>query len=149
MWQVDVPLVEFYDAIVEAGRQAGYLALLTALVRGADLGAFYKDITRYWDSLHDVTGSDVLFVLAGPNASNEVNYHGAPDGREPIAYSSSGAAVVSADGRPIRPRLSHWGNMVTGAPFTAVVGIGGIVLLSLDYLDYSHSSVQQEMGWWE
>ena len=69
MWQVEVPLGEFYDQILEAGRRAGYLAVLTALVRDADSERFYEDVCRYWDSLHDVTGPDYLFVLAGPEAS--------------------------------------------------------------------------------
>ncbi len=47
MWQVEVPLGEFYDAIVDAGRGAGYLALLTSLVRDADSTSFYEDISRY------------------------------------------------------------------------------------------------------
>jgi hypothetical protein len=107
MWQVEVPLGEFYEAIVDAGRGAGYLALLTAIVREADSISFYEDISRYWDSLHDVTGPDVLFVLSGPDASANVNYHGVPDGREPVAYSSRVAAVVAARERPLRPQLSR------------------------------------------
>lgn len=108
MWQVDVPLGEFYDAIVSAGRRANYLALITTLVREADSNSFYEDISRYWDSLHDVTGPDILFVLAGPDASSKVKYHGVPDGREPIAYSSKNAAVVSNRQKSLKPSLSHW-----------------------------------------
>lgn len=108
MWQVDVPLGEFYNSIVAAGKRAGYLAVITALVREADSGAFYDDISRYWDSLHDVTGPDVLFVLAGPSASAKVQDHGVADGHEPIAYSSESAAVVQTSQRPLGPNLSHW-----------------------------------------
>jgi hypothetical protein len=108
MWQVDVPLGEFYDAIIAAARRAKYFAVLTALVREADSASFYEDICRYWDSLHDVTGSEVLFVLTGPNAASKVRDHGVPDGREPVAYSSPGAAVVIAEQKPLRPDLRHW-----------------------------------------
>ena len=107
MWQVDVPLAEFYDAIVAAGRDAHYLALLTALVREADSRQFYEDISRYWDSLHDVTGPDVLFVLAGAGASTRVNFSGLADERQGVAFTSPDAAVVASRERPLRPPLSR------------------------------------------
>lgn len=108
MWQVDVPLGEFYDSIIAAAKQAEYLAVITALVREADSEPFYNDISRYWDSLHDVTGPDVLFVLAGPNATAKVGDHGVPDDHESIAYSSQSAAVVQTSQRPLQPSLRHW-----------------------------------------
>ena len=108
MWQVEVPLGDFYHAVVDAGRTAKYLALLTALVREADSTSFYEDVSRYWSSLHDLTGPDVLFVLAGADASSKLNYHGIPDGRDPVAYSSPAVAVVSDRDRPLRPALSRW-----------------------------------------
>lgn len=40
MWQIDVPLGEFYDGIIDAGRRAEYLGVLTALVRQADSDSF-------------------------------------------------------------------------------------------------------------
>lgn len=109
MWQVDVPLGPFYDAIVAAGRQSGYFALLTALVREADASSFYEDISRYWDSLHDVTGADFLFVLAGPEAKSELRDYGVPDAREPVAYSSQNTAVVAGGRRlPLARMLGGW-----------------------------------------
>jgi hypothetical protein len=108
MWQIDVPLADFYDAVIVAGREAGYMALLTALVRDADSPAFYDDISRYWNALHDVTGPDVLFVLAGPGASSKIRWHGIPDKRGGVAYSAPSAAVVSANEKPLRADLSHW-----------------------------------------
>ena len=85
MRQVNVPLGEFYAAILQAALQVKYLGL-TALVRDADAAGFYDDISRYWDLLHDLTGPDILFVLAGSSASTKVGDRGVPDGRELVAY---------------------------------------------------------------
>lgn len=59
-------------------------------------------------SLHDLTGPDVLFVLAGPDAAEKLNFHGISSGNEPVAYSSAAAAVVTASERPLKPALSRW-----------------------------------------
>lgn len=120
MWQVDVPLGEFYDEIVEAARRARYLAILTALVREADSSSFYDDISRYWDSLSDVTGPDILFVLAGTDASSKVRYHGEPDYERSIAYTSQSAAVAHTAKRRLRLDLSHWAANV-GTPIAPQV----------------------------
>jgi len=82
----NVPLGEFYAAILQAAFRAKYVGLLTALVRDADAARFYEDISRYWDLLHDLTGPDILFVLAGSSASTKVGDRGVPDGRELVAY---------------------------------------------------------------
>ena len=108
MWQVDVPLAEFYSTILDAAKQAEYLAVITALVREADSDSFYEDISRYWDSLHDVTGPDVLFVLAGPDAASKVGSHGVPDYKNSIAYSTQNAAVKGNTWRELRPNFRHW-----------------------------------------
>jgi TIR domain len=89
-----VPLIEFYRNLLPSARMAGYKLVLTALVREADAPAFYEDVKRYWTSLHDATGPDILFVFAGANAAEELNEHGIRHGREPVAFRSDQVALA-------------------------------------------------------
>jgi len=57
------PLTEFVARMLPAARRAGYKLVLTLLAREADSEAVYRQIERHWNSLDDVTGEHVLFVL--------------------------------------------------------------------------------------
>jgi hypothetical protein len=50
--------------------------VLAALARDADSPMFYDDVKRYWSSLDDATGPDILFVLAGANSAKELKEEG-------------------------------------------------------------------------
>ncbi len=100
-----VPLVEFYKNLLPAARSAGYKMVLTAVAREADAPAFYDDLKRYWSSLHDVTGPDILFVFAGANAAEELNEHGLTHRREPVAFRSDQLAF---EGFHEKKWKMHW-----------------------------------------
>jgi hypothetical protein len=92
MFTSRVPLVEFYTNLLPAARSVGYKLVLTALARQADAPDFYEDVKRYWSSLHDATGPDILFVFAGANAAKELNNHGLRDQHEPVAFCADNMA---------------------------------------------------------
>lgn len=100
MKQLLIPLVDFYKNLLPAARDAGFKVVLTALVREADSPSFYEDIKRYWTSLHDVTGSDILFVFAGANAAKELKDYGVRSkNREELVFSNSLAMTGSEVGQ--------------------------------------------------
>lgn len=88
MFTSRVPLVEFYQNLLPAAQSVGYKLVLTALAREADSPRFYEDVKRYWSSLHDATGPDILFVFAGANAAKQLNNHGLRVRHEPVAFRS-------------------------------------------------------------
>lgn len=94
MFRTKVKLTNFYQKLIPVAEKAGYKIIITALIREADSTGFYRDVKRYWSSLHDVTGQDVLFVFAGRNAADELDEHGIAHGREPIAFYSEELAMT-------------------------------------------------------
>lgn len=114
MFQSQVPLVDFYQNLLHAAKRAGYKMVLVALAREADSPAFYDDIKRYWSSLHDATGLDILFVFAGANASKELKDNGIRHRREPIAFVSDHIAFTGYDEKKWR---MYWdGNSRPSSP---------------------------------
>src|SRR5689334_23131442 len=73
---VPTSLVEFYDTHLDVMKERGFQLMILALVRDADAPLFYSDLQRYWSSLEDVTGRDMLFAIAGPDAAVGNNYYG-------------------------------------------------------------------------
>src|SRR6266545_1546342 len=104
MFVSQVPLVEFYKNLLPAAESAGYKLLLTVLAREADSPSFYEDVRRYWTSLHDATGSDVLFVFAGANAARELDERGVRHRRGSIAVPSHHAALAG----DVNKRAIRW-----------------------------------------
>lgn len=100
-----VPLVEFYKNLLPEAQSVGYKLVLTALAREADAPDFYQDLKRYWSSLHDATGPDVLFIFAGANAAGELHSHGLADRRKPVAY---GSPHLAFEGTHARKGRMHW-----------------------------------------
>lgn len=105
MFKSKVPLVEFYRHLLPEARSAGYKIVLTALAREADAPAFYDDLKRYWSSLHDATGPDILFVFAGANAADELNERGLAHRRKPVAFCSDQLAF---EGGHEKKWKMHW-----------------------------------------
>jgi hypothetical protein len=104
MYTSRVPLVEFYQNLLPAAQMAGYKIVLTAVAREADSPRFYEDVRRYWTSLHDATGPDILFVFAGANAAKELDDYGIPRRRDSVAVISDHIALARDDGK----RRMHW-----------------------------------------
>lgn len=97
MFTSRVPLVEFYKNLLPAARFVGYKLVLTALAREADAPDFYADVKRYWSSLHDATGPDILFVFAGANAAETLNNQGLRHKREPVVFCTDHLAFEGID----------------------------------------------------
>ncbi len=66
-----VSLVDFYRHQTAALRGRGFLGLLMVLARQADAPNVYIDLIRYWNDLHHITGSHVLFAVAGMPQSGD------------------------------------------------------------------------------
>ncbi|MFD9098320.1 hypothetical protein [Streptomyces collinus] len=88
-----MPIVDFFQHMLPASRAAGYKIVLTMLVREADAPRIYQDIGRYWTSLHDATGPDILFVFAGANAATRLDTGVLLDRRAPVMYEAEDLAV--------------------------------------------------------
>jgi hypothetical protein len=77
---IDGPLVEYFESCRDDLRRQGFHVLVLALVREGDAPLFYDDLVRYWDSINDVTGSHVVFAVAGGQAAEKLgkgSVHGA------------------------------------------------------------------------
>lgn len=61
----NIPLADFYEQFKPELARSGFSALIMALIRDADAPSFYDDVVRYWTSLSDVTGGDIIFLVAG------------------------------------------------------------------------------------
>lgn len=72
MQVVDGPLVEYYKYCLDDLRREKFHFLILALVRDGDAPQFYNDLTRYWNSLNDLTGRHTVFAVAGGAAAERV-----------------------------------------------------------------------------
>lgn len=62
---VNIPIVDFYKDCLDCAYERGFKWVLCLLAREADAEKSYRQIHRYWNSLHDLTGNQILFVFAG------------------------------------------------------------------------------------
>lgn len=62
---IDTNIVDFYKYCLDSADRRGFKWVLCLLAREADAERTYVQIARYWDSLHDLTGGEILFVFAG------------------------------------------------------------------------------------
>lgn len=62
---VNIPIVDFYEKCLDCAYERGFKWVLCFLAREADAEKFYRQIKKYWNSLHDLTGTEILFVFAG------------------------------------------------------------------------------------
>jgi hypothetical protein len=93
MNQLKMPLVDFYRNLLPAARARGFKIVLTALAREADSPSFYEDVKRYWSSLDDATGPDILFIFAGAKAAQILNESGITNFQEFVTYTSDDMAI--------------------------------------------------------
>ncbi len=62
---VNIPIIDFYRYCLDYAYERGFKWVLCLLAREADAEMSYRQIKRYWNSLHDLTGNQILFVFAG------------------------------------------------------------------------------------
>lgn len=62
---VNIPIVDFYKFCLESAYIKGFKWVMCFVAREADSEEEYRHIEKYWYSLHDLTGKDILFVFAG------------------------------------------------------------------------------------
>ena len=66
MRTVSIPIVEYLETCSTAAFEQGFSYLIILLAREADAEKTYEQIQNAWDSLHDITGNNFLFLFAGP-----------------------------------------------------------------------------------
>lgn len=69
----NIPIVDFYIYCLESAYNNGFKWVLCFLGREADSEITYKQIQRYWSSIHDLTKNQILFVFAGIIEYNDKN----------------------------------------------------------------------------
>ncbi len=62
---VNIPIIDFYKYCLDCAYKRGFKWVLCLLAREADAEMSYRQIQKYWNSLHDLTGNQILFVFAG------------------------------------------------------------------------------------
>lgn len=62
---VNIPIVDFYKNCLDCAYERGFKWVLCLLAREADAEKTYKQIQKYWNSFHDLTGNQILFIFAG------------------------------------------------------------------------------------
>ena len=76
---VNIPIVDFYKKCLDCAYERGFKWVLCLLAREADAEKFYGQIKEYWNSLHDLTGTEILFVFAGAlkeeDEFSSISYH--------------------------------------------------------------------------
>jgi len=96
MFECPERLTTFFRELIPSARAAGYKCIVTLLAREADSEDIFRDVKRYWSSLHDVTGEHVLFALGAHNAASEVSGGGIQERREPVVHVNRHAAYTGA-----------------------------------------------------
>lgn len=64
MFQIYLPMVEFYKKYLEKLKNRGFLWCLFLLSRNAETENLFVSVVRYWTSLDDVTGKKIAFVFS-------------------------------------------------------------------------------------
>ena len=93
MVEVPIPLRRFFLECLDAAQAAMYELILCLVAREGDAPEIYAEVTRYWSSLHDLTGEAVLFVFAGAQkgelATGAVHHR-----KNPVLYITKGMSVA-------------------------------------------------------
>lgn len=96
MYESPEPLTTFFSQLIPAARSAGYKLVVTLLAREADSEEIFRDVERYWSSLHDVTGEHILFVLGAHRAASKFPHTGMREHRAPVAHMNAHAAIAGS-----------------------------------------------------
>jgi TIR domain len=119
---VETSLVEYFESCRSDLIDQGAHVLILALVRDADAPSFYADLTRYWDSINDVTGRHVVFAVAGSSAAQDIG-HGSVHGRgyceqmtvaRPGTYDIDVLRGLAGPRRKVEPYLGNIAEANTG-----------------------------------
>ena len=92
MFRVKISLAQFYGYCLEAAQQSGYYVAVCLIAREADSPNIYEELSKYWSSLHDLTGKEVLFLFAGDSIDNKIA-NGVTHPKEPIFFYSDSMAI--------------------------------------------------------
>lgn len=57
-----LPFGEFLPLLRESGRRSGFSWLIIFIAREADCSPIFKELEEHWSSLHDLTGTKILFL---------------------------------------------------------------------------------------
>jgi hypothetical protein len=77
MWTTkEVHLVEFYKRSLQAAAHGGYKILLCLVARRADAPQLFASIKEEWQSFHDLTGPDIMFLFAGEKVRHDLHGSG-------------------------------------------------------------------------
>ena len=91
------PLILFFGQMLQTAKDAGYKLVITLLARHADAENVFADVGRYWSSLDDLTGGNILFVLGAAGARKRLSKHGGFVGTSAgrmVAHYSPDVAVI-------------------------------------------------------
>lgn len=73
MWaEKNISLVEFYRTALEAARDSGYLYIACVVARYAEYEKGFDYLQKHWSSFHDLTGKEILLIIAGENVRNQL-----------------------------------------------------------------------------
>jgi nucleoside phosphorylase len=111
MFEASIPLRVFFSECLKAAEKAAYEIVLCLVAREGDAPEIYKEITRYWSSLHDLTGEGVLFVFAGPQ-EGKLAEGGVRHRRDPVYYTANGIAVAPRN----KLAFDLWRDLHQGTP---------------------------------
>ncbi len=73
MWaEKNISLVEFYKTALEAAQDSGYLYIACIVARYAEYEKGFDYLQKHWSSFHDLTGKEILFIVAGANVRSQL-----------------------------------------------------------------------------
>ena len=70
----NIPIVDFYKYCLESADKNGFKWILCFLGREADSDKIYKQIQKYWSSLHDLTYNQILKLPIRISDGNPYKY---------------------------------------------------------------------------
>lgn len=73
MWaEKNISLVEFYNSALDAARDSGYYYVACVIARYAEYEKGFDFLQKHWASFHDLTGKEILLVVAGENVRSKL-----------------------------------------------------------------------------
>jgi len=98
-----LPFKHFLELLRRSGRERGFIFLVIFIAREADCPQIFRQIERTWASLHDLTGSEILFLTIDGTSSSPSPMEGQrqPRLRDDVGFinSSRGSIVYSPECR--------------------------------------------------
>ncbi|PSB07130.1 hypothetical protein C7B62_20900, partial [Pleurocapsa sp. CCALA 161] len=66
----ELPFKDFLELLRRGGREQGFIFLVIFVAREADCPQMFRQIEKTWSSLHDLTGSEMLFLTVDGTSSS-------------------------------------------------------------------------------